>query len=183
MPDPEQVQTSSPQTGVSRVGGEVEVGYDSAFEDKWWKFEVGAWFFLILLLIATVAGVLGRGPLSKATAGSSDGLVVVRYDNAVRFRTPVEFRIELAGGATQAATEQIWISKTFYRQLGMQNTTPRPLQQFVNADGGLLTFAAAPNRGKQQIILRLQPDSVGFCNLQVAIPGGDEVRFRTLVLP
>jgi hypothetical protein len=179
----EQSHTQSDHTGVSRVGGEVEVGYDSAFEDKWWKFEMSSWVALIIFLAAALLGVLGRGLLSKAQVISSDGSFKVKYDRVVHFRTPAEITIEFGPAAVHNNSAQFWVGQTFFKQLKLQGILPAPLQQAPNGAGMLLDFPVSTNAPRQSVSLRLEPSSVGAFNSEVAAPGGNSVRFSTLVLP
>src|SRR5437763_10087082 len=82
-------------SSVSSVNDEIEVGYDSAFSDKWWKFNVACWYGLTFILLAALAGAFGRSPAAKAERMSADTAIRVQFDRLLRFRTQAEMTVDL----------------------------------------------------------------------------------------
>src|SRR5215218_6611781 len=78
---------------LSRVG-EVEVGFEQDFERKYYRVQRSIWVLLVLFLLAGIAGLFGRGPLSTTTRRSADGTVRLTYERLARFRTPTAMMVE-----------------------------------------------------------------------------------------
>ncbi len=60
---------------------EIDVGYDFLFERRWGRFERGMWLFFVLLMVAGVTGLLGRGPLNHVKKTAEDG-TTIQYEAA-----------------------------------------------------------------------------------------------------
>jgi hypothetical protein len=73
---------------VAKVDGEVAVGEDIEFQRKWWKFERAVWILFGFILVLTLGGGFGRGPLAKAERETRDASINVKYDRIQRTGTP-----------------------------------------------------------------------------------------------
>jgi hypothetical protein len=62
------MKTKPVEDTVPKIGNELAVGEDLEFQRRWWRFERVVWTIFLLILVADLAGLLGRGPLSKTHA-------------------------------------------------------------------------------------------------------------------
>ena len=178
----DKASTSSPETGVAQVGGEVEVGFDSKFEDKWWIFEKSMWAVYVLFLLASISGILGRGLISKKTVANADKTFTVKYERIAHFHTPAEMTIHIAPGAVRNREAKLWVGGALLNQMLIRGIVPSPAQQ-VPAGAGLdLTFPAQFD-GAAKIVIAFQPSSVGTFTSEVGVPDGPLLHLSTLVLP
>lgn len=168
---------------LSRVNEEIVVGQDEDFEKKWWRFETRTWGVMVAVMIFAAFGGLGRGLLSKGNASTPDGMVQAQYDRILHFRTPGETLVHVHASGQRNGRIQLWINRAFYKDLQIQNISPRPVVQAGASDGAVLTFWAAAGTDQMDVRLVLQPGSVGIYPLELGITGGETVRFHQLVVP
>lgn len=89
---------------VPKVNEEVAVGEDVAFQRKWWIFERLIWSFFGFILLLTVLGVFGRGPVAITQKRSPEGDITLKYDRIERTGTPTDLRV-LLGRMPSAAVQ------------------------------------------------------------------------------
>src|SRR5688572_9502629 len=73
---------------------------------------VGSGVF-VLILIAALAGLFGKGPLSKATARARDDSVRAEYSRFIRFQDSAELNLKIAAEATKTGAIELRLSNTF----------------------------------------------------------------------
>ena len=61
------------EPGVAQVNDELEVGFDADFEYRWSVAERFGRAFLLVVMLAGIAGVLGSGPLDHASITVASG--------------------------------------------------------------------------------------------------------------
>ncbi len=157
------------QDSVAKVNNEVAVGEDLAFQRRWWKFERGIWLFLALLVVLDLAGLFGRGPLSKAHKQTADGMLRMNYEWVERFGTPSILTLHFSPQAVQDGVIRLWVSDAVVVTLGNQRVLPQP-QTSVTGNGGVLyTFAstAQPN----SVAFALEPAHIGRAHFEVRLVG------------
>ena len=82
------IHTTPVQDSVPKVANELAVGEDLDFQRKWWRFEKIVWVLFLIIVLLDIAGVFGRGPVAKAHARTSRGLMTIDYQRIERFSTP-----------------------------------------------------------------------------------------------
>jgi hypothetical protein len=177
------MKANASESELSQVNDEVVVGQNADFENKWWKFQVGSWAALVLLMIVTVLGALGRGHLAKCKAQTGDGSLWVEYDKVVHFRTPAEITVRLQNNAIENGVVRLRINDALYKQLGLERILPQPMNQTATNDGVVLFFPVALMAREMTVHLIMQPGSVTLSSEELGIPGRSTLRIRQLVLP
>lgn len=166
---------------VPRVDGKVAVGEDLQFQRKWWRFEKVIWSVFVLLLLADLSGLLGRGPLANAERDTADGSLHVKYERVQRENTPSIMTILPAQGAVHAGELQLYVSDSIVKQLGAQRIIPAPKTSRVGNGGVTYTFPATTTPITVQI--ELKPSFIGTHVFDVGVPGSDILHAKTFVLP
>ena len=166
---------------VPKVDGAVAVGEDLTFQRRWWKFERGIWIFFILVLVADLSGILGRGPLAKAERRSPDGSLMLKYERVQRENTASLLTILPGPGAIQGGKLQLFVSDRLLKQLGTQRVIPQPETSAVGNSGVTYTFAAT--QLPMTVQLELKPAQLGTQHFSVGVSGGQLVKAETFVLP
>ncbi|MGA8025846.1 MAG: hypothetical protein WB992_01785 [Bryobacteraceae bacterium] len=67
---------------------EVQVDFDCQFIEKWLSRQRYFWYAIILLLLLTMSGLLGRGPLARRTVFTGPSQLGVTYERMLHFKTP-----------------------------------------------------------------------------------------------
>ena len=166
---------------VPKVDGALAVGEDLEFQRRWWKFERLVWSFFILVLVADLSGILGRGPLAKAERRNSDGTLTIKYERVQRENTASMLTILPGPGAVQGGQLKLFVSDTLLKQLGTQRVIPQPEISAVG-DGGV-TYVFAAKQLPMTVQMELKPAKLGLQHFAVAVSGGSAVKADTFVLP
>jgi len=160
--------------------GEVAIGEDLAFQRSWWKFERGVWFFFLLLLIADLLGLFGRGWLAKAQRTDSK-TVQLDYERIERASTPSIMTFHFTPAAIQNGQIQLYISEDLIKPLGAQRISPEPRTSVVGSDGITYTFPATETPATAEI--QLEPSFPGSHHFRVQVRGGQPIDANVVVLP
>ena len=178
---PEDPQVSPVGDTVAKVDDAVAVGENLGFQHRWWRFERILWSFFLLILLADVSGLLGRGPLAKVQRQTSDGVLKVKYERIERSNTPSIMTVIPGAAAIQGGQLHLFISDSLVDQLGTQRVVPQPLSSTVG-DGGI-TYVFQTGAPPMMIQLALQPSFVGIHTFTVRVSGASGVQARIAVLP
>ena len=175
------VQVKPVTDSVAKTDGAVAVGEDLGFQQIWWKFERAVWAIFALILIADMSGLLGRGPLSKAEAQTTDSSLRVKYEKVERANTPSIMTIIPGDGAVQEGNLRLFVSDSVVRELGAQRVVPQPASSALGNGGVTYTFPASALPITIQIAL--QSSFVGSHAFRLGIPGHAMIDRKVLVLP
>lgn len=131
---------------LSRTG-DVEVGSDLVFEQRWWGIQKTAWGTMVLLVLAGLAGVFGRGPLSKATAqAQGEGAPLrIQYERFPRFKTPTALEVYVDQPAIASCQARVRLSGQMMNALRIQRVIPEPISTEPLPDGAIFTFQMSPS--------------------------------------
>ncbi len=166
---------------VPKVDGAVAVGEDLKFQERWWRFERAVWFFFVLVLIADLSGILGRGPLANAVGQTSDGALRVKYERVERANTSSILTVLPGSAALHDGKFQLFVSDSILKQLGAQRVIPQPESSALGGGGVTYTFAATAL--PMTVQMELKPSFIGMHHFTVGSPGGEQMNARTFVLP
>src|SRR5213595_1235399 len=88
-------------------------GFDEQFEDRWWHVEFVGWIVMLALVVAGLAGVVGRGPIASARAA---GATTVEYERIARYQTPTRIVVSLPANQPQAT---LFVSRSLLDRVQM----------------------------------------------------------------
>lgn len=166
---------------VAKVDGEVAVGEDLQFQRRWWKFERAVWIGFAVILVLDLAGVFGRGPLSKAHRRANDGSIDLRYDRVQRLSTPSIMTVELGPASISSGRARLFVSESLVDGLGAQRVIPAPQETVIGADG--LTYSFAVSRAPASVEFALEPGSPGLHRLTIQAVGLQPIHAEIFVMP
>ena len=166
---------------VPQVDGAIAVGEDLAFQRRWWKLERVVWVLLVVIRIADLTGALGRGPLANAKAQTADGALHVKYERILRENTSSILTVLPGESAIHNGQFQLYVSDSILKEFGAQRIIPQPATSTVGGGGVTYTFpASAPPMTVQ---FELKPSFIGVHPFTLAVPGGEPVQAKSVVLP
>jgi len=167
--------------GAALVNDELEVGYDSAFERKWRTIELVSHGLMAAIVIAALAGLFGRGPLSHRTHWTPDHRFGVDFEPLARYGTTTQVTLHLSSPDPDVPVD-VFVSSALIEPMGLQSIFPRPLDR--EAIGGGITYRFMIPAGQDSGLARfvLKPATVG--PVQIELHQGDaSLSFRQWVLP
>ncbi len=166
---------------IAKVGDEIAVGEDLAFQRIWWRFERIAWAFFAFLLVADLAGLFGRGPLAHAHRTTADGSVEMSYERIERTGAPAMMTLHFAPGAIEQGKIRVFFTDTLVRELGATRVIPSPESTTVG-DGGfhyVFPATAAP----ATVSFALQPEGPGVFPLRMQAGDSAPIDVSIAVMP
>jgi hypothetical protein len=130
-----------------------------------------------LILVAALAGLLGHGPASSATAQSRDGSVLVDYHRFEHYQADTAMRIRLSGRLPPGAEWRLAISRSFLGQAEVTAISPEPLRMEAGAERTVLVFAPeAGNAGTAEVSINYElRKRVGLVDAVIGLDGAEPV--------
>jgi hypothetical protein len=166
-----------------RVDG-VELGADPQFEHGWQRTQRIAWLALGLFVLAGLAGVFGRGPLSKAQLASDTGAATLEYERFARNKTPAKLKLKINIPGGVQGPLMISISRALLDTLRLEQALPTPAAVRADPRGAVLEFRAPQESGEFQITLTQEPSSPGIVEGSLALTsGGGRMSIRQVIYP
>jgi hypothetical protein len=167
---------------LSEVGG-IEVGFDRNFERRWYWVQRTGWVVMIALLIAGVAGLLGRGPLSQAKTASPDGQIQVSYERLAHFRTPAVIEVFINQNVLQTGQVRLEVNGALMDGVRIQRVIPQPVSTSPLPDGAIFVFPVDATEGQAKITLVQEPGTVGLQTCTVSVNQSASVQFNQFIFP
>lgn len=137
-------------------------------------------FFLILA--AAVAGLLGKGPLSHASAQSHDGQLTVDYVRFIRYQGPVDMRIHIGAEATTTGAIELRLSNNFTDEVEIERIEPEP--EFSAAGPKFVTHTIrVETNAATHVRVRFSADHFGRLAYEVGLRDGTALPLRHFAFP
>jgi len=141
-----------------------------------WRAERAGWAAMAALVLAAALGLFGEGPLARAEATGSNGLVV-RFSRFARARLPERLTVALPDAASS-----LRVSAGFLADAEVLDVSPRPRRVRYAAGEHVYEFDAAPG-APLEVTFRLQFPRAGRVSGWVAGGEGPRVGLRVFVHP
>jgi hypothetical protein len=138
------------------------------------------WTGMTLFMLAGLAGVFGRGVLSKATASAGSALVV-KYERLLHFRTPAD--IEITWTPPRTGTVQLNMQGDCFKKARVQRVIPQPISSEPLYDGSVYSFPRTTLGSPMSIRISQEPGAVGPVTCELRAEGVPPVRLSQFILP
>ena len=178
---PDTLSAEAIQDSVPKIDNTVAVGEDLEFQRKWWRFERAIWIFFLVILLADVLGVFGRGYFAKAELRAPDQSIFVKYERTQRASTPSIMTIEFGPTAVHDGKVQLFVSESLIRQLGNQRISPQPSASVLSQQG--ITYSFPITSAPAVVEFAMQPSFPGIHAFSLQVPGSPAVRSSIVVVP
>ncbi len=171
-----------PVQGADRINDELEVGFDAGFERRWvWVQRAGV-TFMLAIAIASLFGLLGRGPFSHRTERTAESGLAVDFEPVAREQTPTQVTLHLHND-TESPEMQVFIGTTTIEPMGLTRILPQPVSTRSVVGGLVVSVAVPPGTTDALLRLILQPGNPGLIQQQANLVGQPPIRWTQLVLP
>lgn len=161
----------------------LEAALAVGFERRWARFARIVYAVETLVLVVAATGLLGRGPLSRATAGTRGGPLWVEYERRARFRTPNMLTIHLGPAALRGPEASVRLTDPRRGQLPVSRVMPAPASEALVPNGRLYTFRIASPGDSASIRFVLEPDRVGRSRITASVDGLAPLSLSQFVYP
>jgi len=163
-----------------RKARDLQVDEDLKFEKAEWRTERIGWIVMALILLATLAGLLGPGPLSERVAGDPASGLWVEYNKFERRQAPTQLVLHVTPGS---GTSRIRFSQDFIRKVEIQHIDPQPERSEAGIDDYTFPFVFSDTGTESVVTVYFEPGKIGMLDTEVTLEGGPSVRFSQIVYP
>lgn len=144
-----------------------------------WRLQRIVWPLLVLLLVAVMAGLLGQGPIARASVGSPEAGITMEYRRFVRQTTPDQLVVRLQAGAQRV---RLRIDGRYLDAVAVERVFPEPETVLSGPQAATLEFDARP--GEWTVVrIELRPQEVGTVDGWIAVDEGPPHAFSQFVYP
>lgn len=166
-----------------RQVGSLQINEDADFQRKEWRWERIGWALLALVLLAAVAGLLGPGPLSSATAGEEGGALWVNYDRFAHRSAPTTLEVHVGPDTAREGSLRLWIDRATVGVNMVRSIQPEP--ELVSADGEHIVYSFAVDDPTRETVIYFHLEPLRYVRQRVAlgIEGGSQVGFLQMLYP
>jgi hypothetical protein len=152
---------------------------DLTYHRRWWRMERVVLVGMLFLLAAGLAGMFGRGPLSRATA-SNGGTLSCEYERFARQFAPTELRCDILDSQMGTLLE-LRVGRAYYDSVRVDQIAPTPEEEEVTADHVAYRFKVN-SRQPWRVTFFITPQRPG--SLPVSLRHCDDaLNFRQRVFP
>lgn len=146
-----------------------------------WRVERIGWAAIAVLLIATLLGAFGGGPISHVRAGS--GGLVAEYYSLQRASADTEYRFEIDTTLVRDGRFRMRFDQDLLDDIQIESITPEP-QSAIAGDGHTdFVFDATPGEGPAHVVFRFQPATFGRRAGRVEVPGAPPLELDQFAFP
>jgi hypothetical protein len=176
------VERSEVEPNGRRVGA-IEVGQDLPFLQRAWKVQRVGWVVMLLIAMAAVLGLFGRGPLASATVGEPGASLRMEYDRFTRHASPTRLKVLLAAGAAEGDKARVWVDREYLQGVDIEQIIPEPESVSAAGEGLIYVFPIADPERPTAILFSIKPDDFGYRSGAIGLADGPRLRFSQLVFP
>ncbi len=167
---------------LQRVG-RLEVGQDLDFQRREWLVERVGWAAMALLILAGLLGLLGGGPLARATAGDRGGPVWLEYDRFERYRSPATLRLHLSARQWPEGRARVRLSREYLEGVQVERVVPEPESIEAGPDWFTYVLRVTDPTRPPAVTFDVKPERLWRLEGRIGLADGPELRFGQLVYP
>src|SRR5688572_19397117 len=134
---------------------------DLSHERSNWKIEHWGWAGMGAVAFAGLLGLLGNGPLSKATVGRKDSNLWVEYNRYERYQAPAAMRLHVGKLGLSTALPALTINREYVDKVDFERIVPEPEQVKAAGEDYIYIFNFAATNQPATITLHLKPTGYG----------------------
>jgi hypothetical protein len=168
--------------GADPVNDELEVGFDQAFEQAWYRVSVGVRWAMLVFAVLALAGLLGRGPLSHAHKEAAGGGFGVDYEPVARFSTTTLVTVHVSNPGDTPRAVDLLLSQGFIEPMGFERAIPLANVSSISAAGMTLRYLVPPHQPDAMVRLEIMPTTIGPVALY-ASDGSARIDWTMFVVP
>ena len=159
---------------------DLQIEEDLQFQERAWVVQRVGWGVMLLLVVATIAGVFGEGALSSATVGDAKQLKI-EHERFVHYLTPTVLKIHVRAGPEDKKL-QVRINSGFMQAVKVDNVVPQPAS-VETGDQWLSYNFTVETPGQVTIRIDLTPETIGRLSATINSGHGEPLSFRQFVYP
>jgi hypothetical protein len=135
-----------------------------------------------VIIAVAMSGLLGEGPLSRWTAATSDGRLVVRYPRIVRRQAETLIHLTIRPAPTDPII-RLWLERPLLEMAELDEVIPEPLRMVADGQGVTMVFQRRPGPEAVHVLLHVRVRGPGRHRGVIRLDGGESLELRHWVLP
>jgi hypothetical protein len=167
---------------VATRARDFEIDQDEEFERRSFTVQRAGWILMAVIVVAAAGGLLGSGPLARATA-AAPGAFTIEYQRLTRYQSDQTLHIHLDPAVTRGREARVWINRAFLDSSKIESVVPTPLRVEGEADRLYYVFHMAKPGDRLFVAFNIQAEQVGLVQGRIGVRDGREVAFTQLVYP
>ena len=165
--------------GKLRKFDELEVEFDPEHEKREWIVQRFGWATMGILVIATLIGLLGSGPLSDATAGKPGDRLRIEYHRFGRYQAPGELRVYCRPDGKDF---ELSFDRGFFEKSEVSEISPEPEEMRTEGDKYVYRFRSG--EGEEHLVtFRFEAAQFGKAKSKVTLDRSEKREIQTFYWP
>ena len=165
--------------GKQRPGLDLEI--DDRTQHREFRIQRFAWVVLALVLLATLAGLTGDGPLANAHA--ERGGVRLEWARIVRAKAETQLRLQAPATLARDGLLAVRLNRRWAEDMDIESVQPEAERVSTGDDFVEYLFAVPPGATTTSATFTVRPQGLGRRELTVAAADAPTFNVRQFVLP
>lgn len=161
---------------LKRVG-DLEIDQHLGIQAFSWRLQQLGQVAIVLVLVAALLGLLGRGPLSRARVGEAS--FEVEYGRFERRTQETTLVVRL--GPRPSVVAQLWVDASYVAAQPFQQVFPEP--ERVELRDARLIMTLRVSGARPEIVITTRPEAFGSMRARMGLVDGPDVAFDQFVYP
>ena len=162
--------------------GDIQLNEDMRFLRREWRAQRVGWIAMLVFLVLGLAGVLGRGPVSKAERGDRASFGV-SYERIIRHAAETEVSFHFGAGLQKDSVLKLYISGDYLHDFTISDIVPEPAASGSSGSFVYYTFTRPNARQPGRVVFHMRPNGFWGKTATSALQGATAIRFNQFVLP
>jgi hypothetical protein len=164
--------------------GPLEISQDLDFQRRSWRVQRFGWVLMLMVSLAALLGLFGRGILSSAHLGADASPIRAEYERFLRANAPGTLTIFIGSAAIRPdSTAELWLDRTWLAGMKVRAITPEPDGTRMDANRVMYTFSLDPAAAPARVTFDLETRSSGRINGRVGLVNGPSYNFSQFSYP
>lgn len=160
---------------------DLEIQEDLAFQYRHWRRQRVGWWGIASILAAGLLGLFGHHPLSRTTAQTKNGTLVVTYDRFGCAISDAEVMLTVTPRKQEEGTFRLWFDAEYLDAVRVVSVSPMPVRGEARQGGR--DFIMQTDGGPSTVLLAIQFQTFGMIRGRVRINDDDAVPITHVVWP
>ena len=167
---------------VPRIG-DLELPQDMDFQRREWAVQRVGWFVLAFVVLAALAGLLGKGPLSSTSEQSADRHVRAEFDRFLHYRDPTTLRLIVQPEALSGEELRLSLNHAYLDGIEIQRIMPEPDHEEAGSEQHTFVFRTSDLKEPSRITFHVTPDDIGSLAGELRAGEAAPLMFHQFVYP
>jgi hypothetical protein len=161
---------------------ELEIEEDLAFHERVRRVQRVGWAVIMVVILAGLGGLFGRGPLSDAESRVDPAGLRVNYSRFTRVDAPDVLRV-WTPAAPDGEGFVLLLNRAYLDRVRVDTVMPSPAAVEVGEERVRYVFARRSGEVGAWVTFHLTPQSTGLARARVGMPGAADVAIWQFVYP